>query len=422
MPDVNEQHSPYRLSMTPESREYIGSAAVDFLNKNVKLKSNILVITSADIEGLEKHDPVATQLLSEHHIHRQADAMDRFLTFLQKKGSHYNPREYPYIYIEQVSSKEHAFSALSGLPEDKLEHIPGSVQDWRFSFLAHEIGHHFDLPDIGTKINPENEANADRFQGTLSEEAARQGLLQTNDLDMATASARAIQYIIEGYKDSAHHEHGAAISTLPSDGEQIPQQQYGLWRAREDIIQQVSDKLTTEDDRINARLDAIQMMNSIASLDLPRDIQQQLDKSRRGDLSIEESRALAEKIRIPESRQDDFNFEYQRSLRFVALDGGDRIPENPDILYKTALQMYKDGAFNTNAQGKEMVKNFINGVERYAPTHFQTNGQHTFPSTDSRPENLVRQNSETVTGNNTTDRTVPSSVLDRQIHLSAATL
>ncbi len=392
------ESSNKQLQMTHDTMDYIGADKVAFLQANLKLNSNILIISAGDIYSSDSHHAELKSLLEEHPAYLPGQDVEESLKTLARARGSYYMHDMDYIYLEDIPTAERAFSLLSHIPIDKLNNVPGTAQDWRFSILAHEIGHHFDLPDVDNKINPENEANADKFQGQLADKAARLGVISTSDLDMATASARAMHYIIEGYKDDAHHENGAAVSVLSPEKEDAPKQEYGLWRAREAIIKAVMVELTTEEDKINAKLDAVWNLGNRQDLGLSEDIQEKLRENYEGHLSFEEKKDLAKAIKVPESRRDDFDFEYESSLDFFVLDVGGRLLERPDVLYATTLKMYKDGAFDTNAEGKEMARNFINGSERYAPEFFKTNGQHTFPSSDSKPVNLLQQNSKELTG------------------------
>ena len=259
--------------------------------------------------------------------------------------------------------------------------LSGNPSDHERYVLLHEAVHmeHGDLIGrglFGQRHIHQYEFDADNRANHLYYEAYNRGLVENPELPYEFRAMRAMRTVMR----PADRYDLNGLSTLPSEDRVFPEGEYDAAR---DSVQQAVDKLYTEIGRSlvdeNDPLMRLEIMSNLEhsyvegaeeefvfSDDLRERLYDALDNE-----DHEAAERILEEIEIPPEYEAFINEEMERNIELQQeSEGISAIQENPALAYETARMMLERGDFDDNPVGKQLMENFTDGAQRYAPEEF----------------------------------------------------
>lgn len=399
-----------KIFISPESRAYFGPGVVDFVEKNAQLQPhNLNIVTDADVRPIEAIgtpvDIAAFNARQERLKQQFADAGQADIFDTVMKGI-YNgkiehsvadgyrqsgvtppggppPKSYV-IPISTIDDPKEMFSDLSGVPQDQLQNVPGTTQDWRAVVLMHESSHnrHDHYLKNTSDVGAERVGDKDAF--ALYDQAHAEGLVSSAAVPSAMASARAMRYMRTSI-DNADYDRRyalAAVDTVDTSSSQaITNQAYQVEAAKMKVLVKIGDSTLSEDTRLRERVTGL--MNVFDEADLPPAINQFIDSGQKSDptapIPDEVRTAIQQMTLTPEQEREVTRVATWSMDRMAAAEGETLAQKDPSLLYKTARELDQQGAFKDSPVQQEFIDNFEKGAETYAPQFYKV------PAADAAP-------------------------------------
>ena len=272
---------------------------------------------------------------------------------------------------DRTSTKAEIAAGISGIPEDKLQNLPGTDLDWHAYIIAHEAGHAGQKnPDNKTSLSAE--VGADKSGIDYYKQGHKAGLLTSADVPNAFINMRALgAFDPKSLGGVNTHFTGVAIST---NGEGVApalsDKKFDISHAhaKQDVAAFVGRQVMTEQDRIDTLKTILQKDGYIgtrmqaAGFELSTQSKDVLGQIVDGKIGLEEGLGKLD----PEQRQKIAGFS-----RIAEIASGTKeMWANPHAQYEATRKLYLSGGFDDNPIGKQYAYEYLQAGRQHGQHHF----------------------------------------------------
>lgn len=383
------------FSVNDTTREYFGDPLIKYVEQNMLTRHDVPLHSQADCAT-----PQAKRSISAAFGHAAtAQKQDEFCANMKERAGVFHYRG-----IEEETNKTSSGVVFASPTETLLDMTAGrvggafkpavSLKDVDAFFLMHETHHEnsFTKDPSTLHVGGYEEFESDMIARQMYGRALKEGIVTDPGVPDAVRGGRALMAMTNSRVYDVASIAGAPGVSIKTE-EDYKKAHSDIGKVRNKVHEAIGKDIISADEKDEARYSALKetvLSAPEGAFDRATVDKFENEPENEAELKEHQKESLAS-VNVPDNLREAHAF--NENIRMMIAErraGESAAKDQPELAYQTTRRMLVKGEFDDTVNGKAFAKEYVRAAETYAPEHFQTDGQITYPKEVSTgPENVA---------------------------------